>query len=135
ILDGNVVRVLTRVFGIGGNPREKPVNEKLWRFAEKLVTTAAHLRLRSARRNACSHLNQSLMELGALVCTPRQPKCLVCPVRSRCIAERTGKVEELPNLGPRMMTTSRRFVAFIMEKDGRFLVRQRPAGVVNAHLW
>jgi A/G-specific adenine glycosylase len=143
ILDGNVIRVLTRLFGIAENPREKETNERLWRLSGELVEMAARFspEEKGARTRTmgdeerCSHLNQALMELGALVCTPKQPKCLVCPLRSRCIAERTGKVEELPNLGPRMMTTSRRFVAFIMEKDGRFLVRQRPAGVVNAHLW
>jgi A/G-specific adenine glycosylase len=133
ILDGNVIRVLTRVFGIEENPREKTANQKLWQLAEELVTTAA----RHATRNTqqASHLNQSLMELGALVCTPRQPACLLCPVRSECVAYRTNRVERLPNLGPRAVATSRRFVAFVVNHRGRFLVRQRPAGVVNAHLW
>ncbi len=75
------------------------------------------------------------MELGALVCTPRNPQCRICPVRKPCVAFRENRVEELPNLGRREIATARRFAAFIVERNGRFLVRQRPAGVVNAHLW
>jgi len=126
ILDGNVIRVLTRIFGIGENPREKKTNAKLWRLAEELVK---HSPL------SCSHLNQSLMELGALVCTPRQPKCPDCPVKNLCVAFGKNRVEQLPNLGKRKAATARRFAAFAVERNGRFLVRQRPAGVVNAHLW
>ena len=133
ILDGNVIRVLTRVFGIAENPREKSTNEKLWQLANNLVTTASGHATRNTQ--PVSHLNQSLMELGALICTPKQPKCLLCPVRPDCIAYRTGRVEQLPNLGPRAAATSRRFVAFVVHDRGRYLVRQRPVGGVNAQLW
>jgi A/G-specific adenine glycosylase len=166
ILDGNVIRVLTRVFGVAENPREKSTNQKLWQLATQLVTAAPHgekdpksnsspsplngerARVRGGKVQlqyqlvesvphpaSCSHLNQSLMELGALICTPKQPKCLLCPVRPDCIAYRTGRVEQFPNLGPRAAATSRRFVAFVIQNRGRYLVRQRPAGIVNAHLW
>ncbi|HXE42647.1 MAG TPA: NUDIX domain-containing protein, partial [Candidatus Baltobacteraceae bacterium] len=46
-----------------------------------------------------------------------------------------NRIEELPNLGKREAATARHFVAFVVERDGKFLVRQRPAGIVNAHLW
>jgi A/G-specific adenine glycosylase len=75
------------------------------------------------------------MELGALVCTPRNVQCLSCPVKKLCVAFKAGRVEELPNLGKRETATARHFLAFAVECDGMFLVRQRPAGVVNAHLW
>jgi A/G-specific adenine glycosylase len=126
ILDGNVIRVLTRIFGIAQNPKEKTTNTRLWQLAEELVKRSSP---------ACSHLNQSLMELGALVCTPRNPQCEICPVRKSCVAFEENRTEELPNLGRRPAVTSRRFTAFVIENDGRFLVRQRPAGIVNAHLW
>ena len=165
ILDGNVIRVLTRIFGIGENPKEKKTNARLWKLAEELVTHAARLdSFRSSRRKEaqtskseignrkseihqglltsaatmagnCSALNQSLMELGALVCTPRHPQCRICPVRKHCAAFRENRVDDLPNLGRRAVATAKRFVAFVIERDGKFLVRQRPAGVVNAHLW
>jgi A/G-specific adenine glycosylase len=75
------------------------------------------------------------MELGALVCTPRNPQCDLCPVKNQCVALKENRIEDLPNLGKREAATARQFIAFAIERDGRFLIRQRPAGVVNAHLW
>jgi len=137
ILDGNVIRVLTRVFGIGKNPREKKTTAQLWQLAEDLVGRAVPSPPRRGRDTAPYHsfLNQSLMELGALVCTPRNPQCQICPVKKLCVGFREGRIGELPNLGKREAATARHFVAFVVERNGRFLVRQRPAGVVNAHLW
>ncbi len=132
ILDGNVIRVLTRIFGITANPRDKETNAQLWQLAEELVLHASRI---TNHTSACSHLNQSLMELGALICTPRAPQCLLCPVSKICEARKQGLQEQLPNLGKREAATVRRFTAFVVEHDGKFLVRQRPAGVVNAHLW
>lgn len=127
ILDGNVMRVLARLYAIEGNPRDKATNAQFWQLAEELVQAAAP-------RN-CSHLNQSLMELGALVCTPKQPRCLLCPVAELCQARRQNRVEELPHAAPRPSPTARRFAAFVLSHKARFLVQQRPAGIVNAHLW
>jgi adenine-specific DNA glycosylase len=201
ILDGNVIRVLTRLFAIKGDPREKKTNANLWHIAEDLVKSVQnrfrsspasrdkgtpnsseqhdaseftqaspsppleeragerrpfHLRLTSVRwqahssfgrkdegpltsaataQNSCSHLNQSLMELGALVCTPKNPLCPDCPLKSTCIAHRKRIVHLLPNIPRRAPATSRHFLAFVINQNARFLVRQRPAGVVNAHLW
>jgi A/G-specific adenine glycosylase len=142
ILDGNVIRVLTRVFGIRENPRENEANTRLWNLAEQLVIHATRLAApkRSEGGNTqhalpCSHLNQSLMELGALICTPRDPKCPTCPISKHCFAFQNNRVNEFPNLDKRPTATARRFAAFVIENRGQFLVRQRPAGVVNAHLW
>jgi A/G-specific adenine glycosylase len=148
ILDGNVIRVLTRVYGIKFDPREKQTNAQLWQLAEELVRCASRptphaprqysrprTRTKDEDEQCCSHLNQSLMELGALICTPRSPNCAVCPVQNICFARKENLQEHLPNLGKREAATKRRFVAFVVEQHGKFLVRQRPAGVVNAYLW
>jgi len=132
ILDGNVIRVLTRVFGIKENPREKSANAHLWNLAEQLVIHASRFTFHTT---PCSHLNQSLMELGALICTPRDPKCDACPISKHCFALKHNRVNEFPNLDKRPAATARRFAAFVIENRGKFLVRQRPASVVNAHLW
>jgi A/G-specific adenine glycosylase len=126
ILDGNVIRVLTRVFGIAGDPRERTVNERLWSLAEQLVTRAAKYP---------GTLNQALMELGAIVCTAKNPRCEVCPLATQCIAFKTNRIHKFPQIAKRAPATARTFHAFVFNKRGRFLVRQRPAGVVNAHLW
>jgi A/G-specific adenine glycosylase len=176
ILDGNVIRVLTRLYGIGGDPRAKRVNARLWGLAEQLVREAAEARSEGrdpraegnpkseirnpmsrpslqkphARSQQLAHdsphhasrftphasiFNQSLMELGALICTPRQPQCGACPAADHCLALKKGRTAELPRLMRRPRATPRRFLAFAAQQDGRVLVRQRPAGVVNAHLW
>jgi A/G-specific adenine glycosylase len=75
------------------------------------------------------------MELGALICTPKNPLCPDCPLKSNCIAHRKRIVHLLPNIPGRTPATSRRFFAFVINRNSRFLVRQRPSGVVNAHLW
>jgi A/G-specific adenine glycosylase len=73
ILDTNVARVLHRVFVADGDPRAHAARRRLWRISEVLVP---------ARR--VFDFNQALMDLGALVCTARKPKCLVCPMASMC---------------------------------------------------
>ncbi len=133
ILDGNVIRVLTRVFGILENPKEKITNAKLWSLAEDLVQNSKSKTQKT--KFPCSHLNQSLMELGALICTPRQPKCAICPLKKHCVAFQKNLTDEIPNLKKRAAPTQRRFIAFVVERKGKFLVRQRAAGIVNAHLW
>jgi A/G-specific adenine glycosylase len=125
ILDGNVIRVLSRVLGIAGDPRAKAVNARLWRAAEELVSATGEP----------SRLNQGMMELGALICLPRQPKCPLCPLRRDCFALRQKRVEEFPTPAPRTAVTQRRFIALVVNDGGRLLVRRRPVGVVNAGLW
>jgi A/G-specific adenine glycosylase len=130
-LDGNVLRVLSRWFGVNGDPQAKATNARLWRLAQGLMDRASRL----GAAGACSRLTQSLIELGALICTPRQPQCALCPVADRCVARRQGRASALPRRARRPQPTARRFAAFVIRRRGRVLVRQRPAGVVNAHLW
>ena len=126
ILDGNVIRVLSRLFGIAGNPRRKSVNTKLWNLARALVC---------APGVEPSQLNQALMEMGALICLPRRPKCALCPVRRHCFARQQNRVAAFPAPARRSPPRQRRFIALIVRRRGRFLLRRRPMGVVNAGLW
>jgi A/G-specific adenine glycosylase len=128
ILDGNVIRLLSRVFALGGDPKSKLNQEQLWSLSRALVTAAA-------KQDACSSLNQGLMELGATICLPRDPLCPQCPVRARCEAFQTRRVTEFPQIPARAKTKQRRFVAYILQHGTKVLVRQRPAAVVNAQLW
>jgi A/G-specific adenine glycosylase len=133
ILDGNVIRVLTRLYGIREDPKAKATNLRLWQIAGDLVKTADLVRVNGER--PCSDLNQSLMELGAMVCTPVAPTCNVCPVRRTCSARRLGIVDQVPRKPERSANVIRRFRAVVMKRSGRYLVRQRPQNVVNGQLW
>jgi A/G-specific adenine glycosylase len=130
VLDANVARVLGRIFATGPSPREKPARAALWQLAGRIVNSAA-----GAGPKGCSRINQALMELGALLCLPRQPACALCPAVKLCAAHRTGQVQQLPALAPRPARARRRFLAFIVQNKNRFLAKQRPSGVVNADLW
>jgi len=133
ILDGNVIRVLTRIHGIRDNPRERRISEKLWQLASRLVHEAGSIQRRGERN--CSDFNQALMELGALICTPKQPRCSRCPVRKYCIAFRRQCVDRIPHPAQRTASIRRRFIAFILGIDGRYAVRQRSTGAINGGLW
>jgi A/G-specific adenine glycosylase len=140
LLDGNVIRVLTRVLAIRGDPKEKQINEQLWSLAKTLVEAAAKLTtsnpvLPRVSSGPCSDLNQSLMELGATICLPAGPRCTECPLNGSCQAMRSGTTEEFPETQKRPLATARRFIAFIVEKNGLVLLQQRPERGINAGLW
>jgi A/G-specific adenine glycosylase len=86
ILDGNVKRVLARVFGIEGDPGSSAVLDKFWQQAE-LCTP----------RKRVADYTQAIMDLGATLCTRSRPACTVCPMNSDCVAAREGRQGELPS--------------------------------------
>ncbi len=90
IVDGNVSRVLARLFAIRTPLGASETERRLWELSEGLVVGERP-----------GDLNQALMELGATVCTPKQPRCLLCPVSADCAARRAGEVEALPVPRPR----------------------------------
>lgn len=133
ILDGNVTRVLCRILGIRTDPRAKETNQRLWQWAAELVESAR--KSESPSTLQCSYLNQSLMELGALVCTPRQPQCGPCPLRHVCVAFQAGLIEVIPKPKIATKTVHISCVCWIIEHEGRVLACQRPGSGVNAQLW
>ncbi len=140
VLDGNVIRVLTRLWAITQIPHRNPAHARLWGLAGELVLQADKTERRRGKPSAsrecrCSHLNQALMELGSTICTPRNPRCRVCPVARLCLGRRLGRIDQLPNPGARPAATARRLLAFVIRRNGRFLARQRPPGIPNGGLW
>jgi A/G-specific adenine glycosylase len=147
VLDGNVIRVLARVLGVRADVARTAVRERLWRKAGELVLLAGAARLsrgvtgrlrphtRRVRTHPCGALNEALMELGALVCTPRSPRCGECPWAGPCVARARGWTGKLPRKGAATRTRARRMLAFWCCRGNDVLVWQRPAGGVNAGLW
>jgi A/G-specific adenine glycosylase len=88
LVDGNVARVLSRVFAVEDDVRAASGLRRIWKLAEWLVAEVDP-----------SGWNQGLMELGATVCLPQSPRCLLCPIREHCEAHRRGLTGELPRVG------------------------------------
>ncbi|APG28487.1 A/G-specific adenine glycosylase [Syntrophotalea acetylenivorans] len=124
ILDGNVRRVLIRLYAIDEPPRATAVEKILWQRAEELT---------SAERP--HDYAQAIMDLGATVCTPRNPDCSVCPLVGLCQAYCLGMVEKLPRRQPRKSVPLVRQVALLLERNGEFLVSKRPLQGMLAGLW
>jgi A/G-specific adenine glycosylase len=140
ILDGNVIRVLSRVFAVAGDPKEKQVNERLWALAKELVVRTkagvANVKVGAlvfAGQRAA--LNQGMMELGATVCLPTKPECERCPLRGHCRARVAGKTGLYPQSAKRAKSSARWFQAFVVTKAGKFLIRRRDEGLVNSGFW
>ena len=119
ILDGNVKRVLCRVFGIEGFPGATAVDRKLWQLAERLLPEAG-----------IEAYTQGLMDLGATLCTRGMPNCPACPFAENCEARRSGRQRELPQPRPRA-SLPERSASFILISDGQHLLLERrpPSGL------
>jgi A/G-specific adenine glycosylase len=125
IVDGNVVRVLCRLFALRGDPAKAPLKQELWRRARELVPA-----------DKPSEFNQSLMELGATICTPTSPRCPECPVAKQCAALASGLERELPQLAKRAPPTEVATAAAYVRRGDAVLLRQMPADAPRwAGLW
>jgi A/G-specific adenine glycosylase len=137
ILDGNIERVLTRLGAVAGDPRARELRQELWRCAARWVEQAARqpAQFRPGLAGNCSALNQALMELGALICTPKAPRCSECPIARRCRAFQENATERYPELSKRAAVTARHFHAFVWQHKNAVWVVQRPSSAVNGGLW
>lgn len=115
ILDGNVKRVLCRVFGIEGFPGEKAVENRLWALAESLLPDTE-----------LSTYTQAQMDLGATVCTRGKPACTRCPMAQACVAMHSGRTRELPAARPRKIIPRRSTQLAVVVCDGQVLLERRP---------
>ncbi|SEU29221.1 A/G-specific adenine glycosylase [Paenibacillus sp. NFR01] len=127
-VDGNVMRVLSRYFRIEDDIAKGPTRIKMERLAAELIP-----------EGEASHFNQALMELGALVCTPKSPHCLTCPVMEHCAARIAGCETSLPvktkAKPPRPELRLAALVEGRGEHAGRVLIRQRPSSGLLARMW
>ncbi len=123
LVDGNVARVLARIFAI-----DEDIKRAGMRRAEELAD-------RLVPEDAPGDFNQSLMELGATVCTPRSPRCDRCPVASSCRAYADGRVDELPVVGERQKPRPQRVQALVATWSGRVLLARRRSVGLFGGLW
>lgn len=127
ILDGNVKRVLARVFAVDGSPSERAVEQRLWALAEE-----------NTPGERVATYTQAIMDLGATVCVRRKPVCLACPLIARCEAQRTGRQHELPAPKTRARGARRRkevVMVVARRDDGSVLLEKRPPAGIWGGLW
>ena len=125
LVDANVIRVLCRVFGLRGDPKSAAVQTQLWAIAEQLVPPEAP-----------GDFNQGLMELGALICEPADPKCEVCPLITCCVAGNSPEPNRLPEFPPgKAAIAASHSSALIRSESGGVLIVQRPPHGLWGGLW
>lgn len=124
ILDGNVKRVLARHFAVRGYPGERRIENRLWKIAEAQLPA----------KNIEGY-TQALMDLGAGVCTRKQPACASCPLRMSCEAHIRGKAQAYPAPRPRRVLPRRKTSMLLLLCEGEVLLEKRPPAGIWGGLW
>ncbi|MBK7642263.1 MAG: A/G-specific adenine glycosylase [Planctomycetes bacterium] len=117
LVDGNVERVFARLFALPGALGSSSLKERAWELARELVP----------RAKGAGEWNEALMELGALVCLPREPRCGLCPWEADCAARALGRAAEFPAPKARKPGLEVELEALLVERSGRILLHQRAA--------
>ncbi len=124
VVDGNVIRVLSRLYAYNKNIR-LPASEKwMWEKVDELLP-----------KGEARNFNQAMMELGALICTPSSPKCHDCPLMDSCKAYRKGMTDRLPNRGPKKELTNIQVAIAVIKKGDKIFIQKRPEKGLMGGLW
>ena len=124
ILEANTIRLLSRLLVFRGDPQQSAGQKTLWAFAEALLP-----------RRGAGEFNQALMELGSLICTPRNPACRECPAMSLCPTRRQGMQDVVPAGRRKLNFESVREAALAVRRRGRVLLIRRDDAGRWAGLW
>lgn len=124
VVDGNVKRVLSRLFNIAQPIDETDTGKRLWAIADSLVPASDP-----------GDFNQAMMELGARICTPKKPDCGSCPVAGECEAYKRGVQEKRPVRKARKAVPHKEIVVAVIARDSHYLIGKRPSDGMLAGLW
>lgn len=124
ILDGNVKRVLARVFGVEGWPGQSATLKQLWDHAEALTPS-----------DRVADYTQAIMDLGAVICVRSRPSCDRCPFQNDCHAFATQSIKEYPGKKPKKEKPVRSTTMLVIECDGNILLEQRKTTGLWGGLW
>jgi A/G-specific adenine glycosylase len=122
ILDGNVKRVLSRVFAVSEKPEKS--ESSLWRISESLIP-----------RGEAGAFNQALMELGSMICIPKAPQCSECPLLRCCRGKASGNPERYPSKVLKKTIPRIEAVSGVILRNGKVVLRQRPPKGLLGGLW
>jgi A/G-specific adenine glycosylase len=124
ILDGNVKRVLARHAAIAGWPGKSDVAAALWQQAERYTPLTR-----------VAQYTQAIMDLGAMLCTHRQPQCCNCPVHDDCAALAAAAVSDFPGARPKKRKPLRTTTMVMASLDGQMYLERRPESGIWGGLW
>jgi len=124
VVDGNVMRVLARYFAIRGDIRKPATQSEFWNLVEKLLP-----------HGKAGDFNQAIMELGATICTPKNPTCPRCPLRHSCQARRQNLQDVLPVKKKAAATPHFHIGAGVVRRGDKILISQRPLKGLLGGLW
>ncbi len=125
LLDGNVKRVLSRIFDIPDDIQQSATIKTLWEASTQLLSESDEPHL----------YNQAIMELGATVCLPQNPRCLLCPVKPFCSACHAGTQHDRPVKAPKKASPHHTIAIGVIWKNDQVLIQQRPEGGLLGGLW
>src|SRR5699024_9352204 len=124
-VDGNVMRVLSRVLKIEDDIAQQKTKRLFELYVRELIS-----------HDDPSSFNQGIMELGALVCTPKAPMCMFCPVQTHCKAYAEGIEDQLPVKSKAKKKRTRHYAALLIQNEaGHYIIEQRPETGLLANLW
>ncbi len=124
VLDGNVRRVLARIFNVNQPARSREAQARFWELATRLIP-----------HGKAGQFNQAMMDLGAAICTPRRPNCAACPLASQCEARQLGIQEALPVFAARAPLPHLTVTAGIIRRDGCLFLARRPSKGLLGGMW
>lgn len=124
IVEANTLRLYCRLLGYSEDPRSSDGQERLWSFAEAILPKVSPGRV-----------NQALMELGATVCSPREPRCESCPISGHCASYLAGTQLEIPRPKERTVITDVTEVSVAVRHGSKYLLRRRSQNERWAGLW
>ncbi len=124
LVDGNVIRIFARIFGITEETTKPKIQQQMWSLAEELLP-----------EKNCGDFNQSLMELGAVICVPQNPDCARCPMQKVCVAKARNLQDQLPNRGARKIIKRVTHDVTLIRQNGKILLQKRPATGLLANMW
>ncbi len=123
-LDGNIRRVIARLYAVREPARAPAVERRLWELTRQNLPPGR-----------AGDYNQALMDLGATICTPRSPKCLLCPLSPVCLARQAGIQDELPVLAKRPVVPHFLVTAAVLQRDDKILIAHRPEKDLLGGMW
>ena len=124
ILDGNVKRVLARVFAINGWPGKGATAKVLWQKAELLTP-----------ETRVADYTQAIMDLGAMICTRTRPVCHLCPLHDQCLARKRNQLDRYPASRPKKTLPLKETTLLVITWNGKVLLEQRPETGLWGALW